>query len=157
MPPPDWLPAMARISPWTVETFEYLYAIFARDFKDTRPLYEGRPVWFFPEVEDGKETIFWHMTTRNDRQTATRLPDLRRSERLPWVRPMIEHAGCDEGKAWDYQEADGSLKTYVWLEDQQFVVIMKKYPDGGRRLLTSFYVDYPHYRRKLLKKYERRA
>ena len=43
--------------------------------------------------------------------------------------------------AWDYEEGDLTIKTYVWLKDLDFAVIMKKYPDGKRRLITSFYVD----------------
>jgi len=33
---------------------------------------------------------------------------------------------------------------------------MKKYKDGGRRIKTSYYVDYPHESRKLEKKYLKR-
>jgi hypothetical protein len=91
-----------------------------------------------------------------DNQTALRLTDPRRSERLPWVKKMIENAREDEILAWDYMEAKGKVNTYIWLKDYDFLVLMKKYPDGRRRLLTSFYIDYPNYRRKLEKKYARR-
>jgi hypothetical protein len=59
-------------------------------------------------------------------------------------------------KSWDYKEGKGAVNTYLWLKDFDFLVIMKKYPDGRRRLLTSFYIDYPNYKRKLEKKYARR-
>lgn len=153
---PTWLPAMVRVSPWTDRTFEVLYEIFERDFKATQPVYEGHCVWFFPETEDGKEVIFWHLTHAKDRETGERLPDLRRCERLPWVRKMVDNSRKLEVLAWDYEEADYTVRTYVWLRDHDFLVLMKKYPDGSRRLLTSFYVRYPNYRRKLEKKHKKR-
>jgi len=46
--------------------------------------------------------------------------------------------------------------TYLWLKDFDFLVLMKKYRDGSRRLITSYFIDYPHKRRKLEKKYNKR-
>jgi len=40
--------------------------------------------------------------------------------------------------------ANSAVPGYVWLRDLDFVVLMKKYSNGGRRLITSFYVDHPH-------------
>ena len=154
-PPPEWLPEMATVNPWTNETFDILYKVFEKDFKESKPLYQGKVVWFFQDMEDGREQIFWHMTSRKDDVTGERLPDLRRSERLPWARPMIDNANQPEILAWDYEEGDKAIKTYVWLPDFDFLVLMKRYPDGRRRLITSYYVDQPHTRRNLKKKYAR--
>jgi len=151
-----WLPPMAKVNPWTAETFDLLYAIFQRDFKDSQPLYEGHPVWFFPEMEDGKEVIFWHMTSEKNKNTGERLADFRRSERLPWARPMVDNHTHPEILAFDYVEADGDTNTYIWLKDHDFLVLMKRYRDGRRRLLTSFYIKYENYRGKLQRKYSRR-
>ena len=74
----------------------------------------------------------------------------------PWVRPMLTHPESPGVLAWDHQEGNGEIKTYVWLKDEDFVVIMKKYPDGKRRLITAFWVEYGNAKRKLMKKYERR-
>lgn len=151
--PPDWLPPMLSVSPWTKDTFDRLYSIFERDFKETQPIYRGKVVWFFPELEDGKEVIFWHLTHREEKSAGERLPDMRRCERLPWVRAIIESADRLEILDWDYQEGDGSVNTYLWLRDFDFLVFLKKYRDGRRRLITSYFIDYPHKRRKLEKKY----
>ena len=153
---PIWLPEMVSVNPWTQETFDILYVIFSRDFKDSQTIYKEHIVWFFPEMEDGKELIFWHLTHREDKDSGERLPDLRRCERLTWVKSMISNSEKHEVWAWDYKEGDGSIKTYIWLKDFDFLVLMKKYPDGSRRLITSYYIDYPHKRRKLEKKYRRR-
>jgi len=153
---PDWLPPMVSVDPWTQKTFDILYFIFKRDFKDNQPVYKGHKVWFFPEMEDGKEVIFWHLTHRKDRKTKERLPDPRRCERLPWIRKIIENSKRPEVLVWDYKEGDGSTRTYLWLKDFNFLVLMKKYPDGRQRLITSYYVDYSHKRRRLEKKYKKR-
>jgi len=153
---PDWLPPMLKVDPWGQYTFGLLYSVFERDFKQTPPRFKGAPIWFFPEMDDEREKIFWHLTHREERETGERLPDLRRCERLPWIKAIIENHDQQEVLSWDYKEGDGSIKTYVWLEHFDFVVIMKKYRDGGRRLVTSFYVDYAHERKKLRKKYEKR-
>jgi hypothetical protein len=153
---PEWLPELFPVNPWQHDTFDALYRLFERDFKVSQPMYDGQTVWFFPEMEDGKEKIFWHLTSRDDKDAGDRLPDLRRSERLPWVRPMLDHPEKAEILAWDHEEGDGTVKTYIWLENYDFIVIMKKYPDGRRRLITSFWVEYGNTRRKLRKKYDRR-
>lgn len=153
---PEWLPDLFPVNPWEPGTYDELYRLFERDFKQTQPVYDGHAVWYFREMDDGRETIFWHLTTRDDKTVGERLPDPRRSERLPWVRPMLEHPEKPEVLAWDHEEGDGSIKTYVWLEGYDFVVILKKYPDGRRRLITSYWVEYENTKRKLRKKYERR-
>jgi len=171
---PDWLPEMATVNPWSEATYEMLYEIFCRDIRDYNLRYIGNNVWIFREMEDGKEKIFWHLTARKTIQkkiprrkrkfypkgqiyTETeRLPDLRRCERLPWVRPLIEHPSEPEVLAWDYEEGDRTIKTYIWIKDHDFVVIMKKYPDGKRRLITSFYVDKPYKRKDFERKYANR-
>jgi hypothetical protein len=171
---PEWLPAKALVSPWTLNTYEVLYEIFCRDIRDYALRYKGNDVWIFKDMEDGKETVFWHLTTRETkpvkvprrkrrfcsavqpREERERLPDLRRCERLPWVRPLIEHPSDPEVLAWDYEEGDRTIKTYVWIKDYDFVAIMKRYPDQKRRLITSFYVDTKFKRDDFERKYSDR-
>lgn len=169
---PSWLPAMAEVNPWTADTYDMLYAIFRRDLVTSQPRYCGQQVWYFRDMEDGKEALFWHLTSREVKPKPVprrmrkyaaeiqvqpgRYPDLRRSERLPWVRPMIENSQQPEVLAWDYKEGDGDIHTYLWLKNLDFVAIMKKYPDGRCRLVTSFYVDQEHTRRTFERKYATR-
>lgn len=170
----DWLPEMASVNPWKEATYEMLYEIFCRDIRDASLKYAGHDVWIFPTMEDRKEEIFWHLTSRKKKaekiprrkrkffpveQEDTereRLPDLRRCERLPWVKPLIEHLTEPEVLAWNYEEGDKTIKTYVWMQDYDFVVIMKKFPDSKRRLITSFYVDSEHKKNDFLRKYANR-
>lgn len=150
---PEWLPPLLCVSPWSIKTFDLLYSVFTRDFMDSQPAYREHRVWFFPEREDGKELIFWHLTHREDETIGKRLPDLRRCERLPWVRSILDNSEKPEVLDWDYEEGDRSVRTYLWLKELDFLVLLKKYPDGQRRIITSHYVDHAHKRRKLEKKY----
>ncbi len=153
MSEPAWLPPLLTVNPWSGNTYEELYAVFRHDFVESQPRYRGFQVWHFNEIEQGKEVIFWHLTDKG--KSPNRLPDPKRSERLCWIRPMLEHCPDAEMLDWDVDE-DGATKTYVWLKNCDFVVIMKRLPNGSRRLLTAHHLDYRDMREKLQKKYERR-
>ena len=173
---PEWLPEILVVIPWGAQTYEMLYRVFCLDIRDTQLRYEERDVWFFKEqVEDGKEKLFWHLTDRKPEperiprrkqkfyppgQTHTkdesdRLPDMRRCERLNWVKPLIEHPSDPDVLAWDYEEGNGDITTYVWIKKHRFLVLMKKMRNGSHRLLTSFYVD-EHRIKGFQRKYESR-
>jgi len=172
----EWLPSLVEVSPWEFSrqnnTYEMLYQIFCRDIINCDLKFANYDVWIFKDLDDGKEKIFWHLTSREEKAKkvprrqrkfyasdtipAQRYPDLRRSERLPWIKPLIENPNECEVLAWDYREGDGVIKTYVWLKDCDFVVIMKKYNDNTRRLVTSFYVDSDYKRMDFERKYRDR-
>lgn len=157
MPLPEWLPDLLEINPWGADTFDMLYQVFEADIKNTGLTFNANPVWYFPEIEDDKEVIFWHLTHREDRTAQERLPDTRRCERLNWIRPILENENEPEVLWWDYEEYDRTIKTYIWLQEYDFLIILKKYPDGGRRLITSYFVEYQHAKNKLRKKYDQRV
>ena len=174
---PEWLPEKTVVNPWTDGTFDMLYSIFERDIKNGDLKYRGYDVWFFcrqpDDFENGKEKVFWHLTSRKEevsipkrkrkfakeilkKYEKERIPDLRRSERLPWVKPLIDNYAESEVCAWDYEEGDGDIHTYIWIKNFSFVVIMKKYRNGSRRLITSFYVDKQNKERDFERKYSER-
>ncbi|WP_215731674.1 hypothetical protein [Methylomicrobium agile] len=154
---PGWLPPMFEMSPWSEALMESLYALFKRDFIDNPANYSGYPIWFFPQKDRDKEEIFWHLVEREDPpKSGNRFPDFRRSERLPWARPMLNNLPEPEVLHWDYEEGNKDIRTYVWLKDHDYLIVMKKYKNGQRRLITAYYVNYDNARIKLLKKYENR-
>lgn len=154
---PAWLPPMFSVSPWSNDLIEALYLVFFRDFVKNPARYSGREVWFFPEKERGKELIFWHMLEREDPpNSGNRVIDFRRSARLPWARPILDHIGQPEILNWDYEEGNGDIRTYVWLKEFDYLMVMKRYKDGRRRLITAHWVEYQNKRQKLQKKYAKR-
>lgn len=159
---PGWLPALLEVDPWDVDTYNNLYEVFCSQIRDVVLSYRGSVVWFYKDfIVDGKEDLFWHLTSRKPRfkdisvprrkrkfakqgvlrEQTERLPDLRRSERLCWVNPLISHWYDPEVLNWDYCEDDGSTNTYLWLKELNFVVIMEKRRNRSRLLITSYYVD----------------
>ncbi|MDI6766155.1 MAG: hypothetical protein QME52_04955 [Bacteroidota bacterium] len=154
---PIWLPELFPVEPWTNNTYDLLYEVFKKDFVESRPILFGKEIWYFPEIENGKLKIFWHLTSREDQTTRERLPDFRRSERLPWARPIIEHYTDHEILIWNYEEGDGDIHTYIWLRNYDYLLILKKYKDGGCRIITSYWIEYEDYKNKLQKKYGKRV
>ncbi|MDR9769511.1 hypothetical protein [Acetomicrobium sp.] len=150
---PCWLPKMHPVGSLDRKTYYELYQIFRNDFILSKPLFCGKKVFIFPEMEDGKEKIFWHLTTRDDKKAKQRLPDLRRSERLPWIKPIIDNFLAPEILVWDYEEASKDIHTYFFFEKGDFVVILKKC-NKRLYLLTAYWIEYNHQKTKLIKKYE---
>jgi len=107
-------------------------------------------------LEDGKHRTFWHVTTREDKGRKQRLPDLRRCERLPWLKPILENSINSEILAWEFTEDDGSINIYVWLKDHDYLAIIKKIKKGYLILRTAYWVEFKNTKKKLMKKYNSR-
>ncbi len=164
---------MLDVQPWETDTYDMLYSVFCNDIRDTKLTYANKNVWFFKqEMEAGKEILFWHLTSRKPspiprrkkkfvdngtyRDKTERLPDLPRCKRLCWVNSIICNHQKNEILDWDYKEGDGTIKTYLWLKEHSFLVILKLFPDGSRRLVTSFHVNYASKKIELERKLENR-
>lgn len=72
---------------------DHLYdEVYIKSFYEHRIYFRGKPVLARAEPkEGGREYSFLHSTS-NGKNEANREYDLRRSERLHWVKPMIEGA-----------------------------------------------------------------
>ena len=86
---------------------DVLYAIFKRDFIDSKPKV-GQVLFrlkYQPVFQDRAYT-FYHMTHKGNIEDE-RIPDMRRSERVPWCRPTIENADAYNLCFWE-EERKGS-------------------------------------------------
>jgi hypothetical protein len=158
---PSWLPEMVSCDGEWNRVLISLYRIFEKDFKENKRLFEGKPVWWDKRVLKGEkyEEGFWHLVSK-DTGYSGRVPDFRRAERLPWCGPTITHSEDTWVKVWDYLEGIGRLRTYLWLEEWNYVIVLEKRKlEKGEIafLVTAFYVDGESSRRNLRKKYHRRA
>ncbi len=151
--------------PWE-DVLARLYDVFDADFKQGRPSFEGRPVWWDRRILPGGsyEEGFWHLVTEEDKETGERLPDFRRAERLTWCAPTIRHADDEAVTVWDYEESSGKVRTYLWLENHEYVVILEKADreQGGKRihvaiLVTAHFIKHEWKRTQLRRKYEQRC
>ncbi len=161
MTAPHWLPDVISVSGDWDETLLTLYSVFDADFKQGTRRLKGRPVWWDRTVLAGEkyEEGFWHLISRDDRVAGDRLFDPRRAERLPWCGPTLSHETESEVKCWNYQEGSGHIRTYVWLEGFDYVVVLEK---SHKRLgdvyfmITAYHVDGPSVRNSLTRKFDNR-
>lgn len=147
---PDWLPALIVMADHGHSWDKYInavYAVFHRDFVQTQPQFCGGWVRCRRDpLFDGKEAGFWHCVQEgaDDEQ---RTPDLRRCERIGWIRATIEHSDQTVIDLWQTDKR-GDLRQYLWFDEQYLVVLGSR---GQRKwqLITAFCTDRSHTIRKL--------
>ena len=112
----DWLPSLIRLEDYDGNWDKYINAVFAvfyRDFIETQPKFRGKWVRCRKApVVDGKEAGFWHCVSEGpdeDRRT----PDLRRCERIAWVRKIIENAQDRRIVSWVQPQGAGTAHLPV--------------------------------------------
>ncbi len=153
---PAWLPDMIGCSGDIEEIFRRLYAIFCRDFKQGPVRLNHLLVWYNRRIGNkGFEEGFWHLIEREDKLRQTRYFDPRRAERLPWLRPSIDHYLEAEVRFFEYAEFN-EITAYVWLYNFDYVAIFKKrVQDIGQVyfLKSAYYIDGYRKRNQLEKKY----
>lgn len=142
---PSFLPPLLDLDGDWNAILSRLYALFLKDFKESKTYHRGIKVIYNGTVKDdglGKEEGFWHVVSRNDDKTGERLIDYPRAKRLPWAKPMMESPERSEIKVWQYQEgtADRGLRTYIWLEEYNYAIILQK-KKSVFYWVTAFYVD----------------
>ncbi len=158
---PPWLPEIVSVNGEWPHVLSRLYGIFDADFKRTERIFQGRPVRWDRRILPGEhyEEGFWHLITKTEQRSGDRLFDPRRAERLPWCGPTISYSQDQVVKVWNYREASGRLRTYLWLEGWDYVIILERrsHPLGDVAfLVTAFHVDGESVRRSLRNKYARR-
>lgn len=123
-----------------VEWNNYLNQLYVNVFKpyflESYPLFKGKKVMIRKEPMDGSwEHDFVHMTHEdyfhNSKDPNERIPDLRRSERLNWVRPIIEHFECSVDMAcgrilyWE-NYYKGYVRCNLFLPEERFQVVLER-------------------------------
>ncbi len=155
---PPWLPQSLCYDDFHGDWGKFLeavYQIFERDFKQSKPCYTGRVVVHNENIEDGREACFWHLVQRGDPFAGDRIPDLRRCERIVWLRPIIENHADPVVSVWEKHAHRGhgrptETRVLIWLEDFDYLIILAE-----RRnvmiLVSAYCTDIESQRRKLRK------
>ena len=128
---PPWLPPLVCLEDYQGDWPRYcdaVYRSFCQDFLGNRPLFRGKRIGLkrHPLIL-GREATFWHMISEGKNE-ADRVPDLRRCERIRWVMPLIQHADAPCVLSWS-QDLRGNLRTHLWLEAQEYLVVLDERPD----------------------------
>ena len=131
---------------------EAVYEVFKQDFVDTKPVFEGTPLGLkkHPYIE-GKEYTFYHFTHDGDIETE-RLPNLRRLERMPFPKPMIDNSTHPYLKVWRNKRGNKE-RILIYHEAETYLVVLE---DRGDYILpwTAYLVEYSNRQRKLLAEYD---
>lgn len=159
-----WLPELVELKDYGNNWERYenaIYEVFKKDFIDDRPEFEEQDVWIrkYP-MEYEKENAFFHVTCKDFNKTNNREPDIRRCERIKWIRSFIENYNCDaslcencEGiKVWR-EPYKNKYRVNLLFEEEQYIVILEP-RENYCLLITAFYIQYQHQMEKRLKKYE---
>lgn len=138
-----------------------LYEIFKTDFIESHPQYDGQQVNIrkYP-IEYGKEEAFFHVTCQDYLKDGKRAPDLRRCERIRWVRAFIENSRsdstlCDECegiKIWK-KPYKSNFRVHILLEEERYMVVLEP-RNSYCLLITAFYIEHDHSLHKKVKEYE---
>jgi hypothetical protein len=152
---PAWLPDLIRLpdcgGKWA-DYVERVYAVFRRDFIESQPQFQGGCVRCRRDpLYDGKETAFWHCIQQGADEEQ-RTPDLRRCERIGWVRATIENASDPSVEAWPTRRRRDD-RMCLWYAEQYLVVLGKR--RGYWQLITAYPTDREHTRRKLRREMQR--
>lgn len=134
---------------------EEVYNCFVRDFLDD---FNRRQLQFenitlslrrHPLVR-GKEASFWHLVSTGKIEDE-RLIDFDRCEYIGWARAIIDNANDPEIKRWE-NTRDGNTNICLWLESENYIVVLGK--RNGYYLLLTAYFAQDYKRKKFQKEYE---
>ena len=152
---PDWLPGLVLLNDYEGNWDRFIgdiYMFFRRDFIENQTIFNGQPVKMkrYPLL-NGKELTFWHITSEGKVEDS-RLPDLRRCERIRWPRPIIENFKDSKIKCWRNKK-NNDKRIVLWLSDMDYVVVLTE-RKNYILLWTAYYINYRHTREKLQKEFE---
>jgi hypothetical protein len=152
---PSWLPPLIRLEDYGGNWERFIEAVYARFYEDfiaSQPKFMGQWVCCRRDpIMDGKEAGFWHCTS-DGLDEINRTPDLRRCERIAWVRAVIDN--CDDPTIDHWTNMRGTDKRHLlWLEEDFLVILAERtrQRDGFRymQLVTAYCTPEEHRRRKL--------
>lgn len=131
---------------------EAVYAIFKRDFVDSRPSLQNKRFALkkYP-LEFGKEHTFYHIT-HEGHDEESRTPDMRRMERVAFPRVMIDNIQNSKLKVW-VKRINNADRIHILHEEERYIVVLESHPEYIL-LWTAYYIEYNHTLRKKISEYE---
>jgi hypothetical protein len=136
-----------------------LSRIFVRDV-ESNINFKFRSKQIYPVKRKEGDTdisiLFNHLTTQiTDKSINKRDFEPRRSERLHWLKYHIEETKTDGILVFSVEDPDG-IRTYIFDELENYVIILAPYRDGmSYYLLTAYFLEGRN-SEKIKKKYKRR-
>lgn len=164
----EWIPKIIELRDFGGDWYEYdsyLYSIFVRDFIDNPMEFNGKPLRIRRHPMQGdKEQAYFHVTNKDSSLSSNdpndRVPDLRRCERIEWIRLFLENYDCNKGckdcsgiKVWR-ENYKGNDRLHFLFEEYRFLVIIEERKDYYL-LISGFYIFNDRIMANKLKKYNK--
>lgn len=151
----DWLPALIKLEDFGGDWDRYInevFAIFYKDFIESQPVFDSLKIKITKHpMKRGKERGFWHCVQEGPIED-NRTPDLRRCERIAWIRAIIEKANSFGIKKWP-RKTGRHFRFSLWFEEAEYLVVLEKRPNCWL-LWTAYQTNWEKTKRRLQKEYE---
>jgi len=133
MTPPDLLPFSAYGGDWNAYEKE-LYRIFMEEIASGLHFRDQRVGCLRNPETAGRWNSFWHLVQEGG--STERQPDMRRCERIRWVRWVIKN-GITHPEIEEWQNSRGTtVNTLLWYREEYLVVLAAR---RNYRLLKTAY------------------
>ncbi|MDE6747462.1 MAG: hypothetical protein K2K21_00115 [Lachnospiraceae bacterium] len=152
----DYIPQIIEIDDYDGNYEEYenaIYAAYQETFENQSFYWDGKPIQQkkHPMLK-GKSGTFWHIISSGESEES-RLPDLRRYERVTWPAHILSYCknNCDKILVWKNKRGSKS-RILLWCQNIDYLVVLDERKDFCL-FWTAYPVTYSHTKAKLLKEY----
>lgn len=128
---------------------EAIYQVFLADIVHSGLRFRGCPIKCrkHPETR-GRSFGFWHLV-QEGRVEEDRVPDLRRCERIGWIKTIIENADdCDNIYVWE-NERNNKIRVPLWYAEEYIIILEWR---GTYWLLITAYCTEKEHRKASLRR-----
>jgi hypothetical protein len=139
---------------WNIDSYEAaIHVVYLDIFRNPPVYYNGKQILpiVFPKQYKGRHWTFSHMTStgkvEDDREF-----DLRRCERLTWVKKILMNLDHPSIKKWR-QIRRSKSRIAIWHETQDFLIILEERTDTFK-LITIFLTQAQKYKNQFNKEYQ---
>jgi hypothetical protein len=146
------LPDIIRLEDYKGNFHSYIdavYTVFERDLIRNRPKFGSHNLQLkFHPLFQNKAYTFYHLTHKGEIESE-REPDLRRCERISWVKPTVENTEKWDLKFWK-QNRNGKIRVCIQLcvtDDLDYFVILD-IRANYILIWTAFIAELPHEKKK---------
>ncbi|SQG84097.1 Uncharacterised protein [Streptococcus uberis] len=139
---------------------DYLYnEIFLKTLYNFKVVYNNKLVELKKlPLYDNREDSFYHLTCKEYKLESTeREPDLRRSEKLSWIRPTLEsdhNKVCESDCCKTYIKKVGNKERIHILNPLDRFMIVLEDRKSYYLLITAYHIEYDNTLKKKLKEYD---
>jgi len=126
-----------------------LYRIFIEEIVHGNLQFRGLPVRCRDQKVENHLKLFWHLV-QTGHVEEERMPDLRRCERIRWVRWVIENSARNPRIIDEWENTRGiNVNALLWYRKEYLVVLTRR--KDYWLLTTAYCTEYPRRREKLQK------